>query len=86
MLLEIIKELITLTREKRKEEAYRAQLMKSQLNVDAFEYMLKRVDASSDLVIELQMDGGNKITIKRENNKNNTTVKSFREKFEDFHK
>ena len=60
--------------------------MKSQLNVDAFEYMLKRVDASSDLVIELQMDGGNKITIKRENNKNNTTVKSFREKFEDFHK
>ena len=86
MLLEIIKELITLTKEKRKEEAYRAQLMKSQLNVDAFEYMLKRVDANPDLVIELQMDGGNKITIKRENNKNNTTVKSFREKFEDLHK
>lgn len=85
-LLETIKELITLVKEKRKEEAYRAQLMKSQLNVDAFEYMLKRVDANPDLVIELQMDGGNKITIKRENNKNNTTVKSFREKFEDLHK
>lgn len=86
LLLDVIKEITALTKEKLKEEAYRAQLMKSQLNVDAFEYMLKRVDASSDLVIELQMDGGNKITIKRENNKNNTTVKSFREKFEDFHK
>lgn len=86
MFLEIIKELITLTKEKIKEKSYRTQLMKSQLNVDAFEYMLKRVDASPDLVIELQMDGGNKITIKREPNKNNTTVKSFREKFEDLHK
>lgn len=86
LLLDVIKEITALTKEKIKEKAYRTQLMKSQLNVDAFEYMLKRVDASSDLVIELQMDGGNKITIKRENNKNNTTVKSFREKFEDLHK
>ena len=86
LLLDVIKEITALTKEKLKEETYRAQLMKSQLNVDAFEYMLKRVDASSDLIIELQIDGGNKITIKRENNKNNTTVKSFREKFEDLHK
>lgn len=84
-MLEIIKELIELTKEKNKEKAFRAQLMKSQLNVDIFEYMLRRVDASSDLVIELQMEGGNKITIKRDS-KEVPRIKSFREKFDEVHK
>lgn len=82
MLLETIRELITLTKEKRKEEAYRAQLMKMPLNFEALDYLASKY---SDRKITVQVEGNASITI--EPNKNsNTTVKSFREKFEDLHK
>ena len=82
MLLEIIRELITLTKEKRKEEAYRAQLMKMPLNFECLDYLASKY---ADKKITVQVDGNASITI--EPNKNNTTtVKSFREKFEDLHK
>ena len=83
MLLETIKELITLTKEKRKEEAYRAQLMKMPLNFEALEYLASKY---KDRKIIVQVDGNASITIEPSDNKNNTTVKSFREKFEDLHK
>lgn len=83
MLLEIIKELITLTKEKRKEEAYRAQLMKMPLNFEALDYLASKY---SDRKITVQVEGNASITIEPNDNKNNTTVKSFREKFEDLHK
>ena len=83
MLIEIIKELITLTKEKRKEEAYRAQLMKMPLNFEALDYLASKY---KDRKITVQVEGNASITIEPNKNKNNTTVKSFREKFEDFHK
>lgn len=82
MLLEIIKELIVLTKEKRKEEAYRAQLMKMPLNFEALDYLASKY---SDRKITVQVEGNATITIEPNKN-NNTTVKSFREKFEDLHK
>lgn len=82
MLLEIIKELIVLTKEKIKEESYRAQLMKMPLNFEALDYLASKY---SDRKITVQVEGNASITIEP-NNKNNTTVKSFREKFEDLHK
>lgn len=82
MLLEVIKELIVLTKEKRKEEAYRAQLMKMPLNFECLEHLASKY---KDRKITVQIEGNASITI--EPNKNsNTTVKSFREKFEDLHK
>lgn len=83
MLLETIKELITLTKEKRKEEAYRAQLMKMPLNFEALDYLASKY---KDRKITVQVEGNASITIEPNDNKNNTTVKSFREKFEDLHK
>ena len=83
MLVEIIKELIILTREKRKEEAYRAQLMKMPLNFEALDYLASKY---KDRKITVQVEGNASITIEPNDNKNNTTVKSFREKFEDLHK
>lgn len=83
MLLEVIKELITLTKEKRKEEAYRAQLMKMPLNFEALEYLASKY---RDRRITVQVEGNASIVIEPNDNKNNTTVKSFREKFEDLHK
>lgn len=82
MFLEIIKELITLTKEKRKEESYRAQLMKMPLNFEALDYLASKY---SDRKITVQVEGNASITIEPNKN-NNTTVKSFREKFEDLHK
>lgn len=83
MFLEIIKELIVLTKEKRKEEAYRAQLMKMPLNFECLEYLASKY---KDRKITVQVEGNASITIEPNDNKNNTTVKSFREKFEDLHK
>ena len=82
MLLETIRELIVLTKEKRKEEAYRAQLMKMPLNFEALDYLASKY---SDRKITVQVEGNAAITIEPNKN-NNTTVKSFREKFEDLHK
>ena len=82
MLLETIRELVVLTKEKRKEEAYRAQLMKMPLNFEALDYLASKY---SDRKITVQVEGNASITIEP-NIKNNTTVKSFREKFEDLHK
>ena len=82
MLLETIRELIVLTKEKRKEEAYRAQLMKMPLNFEALDYLASKY---SDRKITVQVEGNASITIEPNKN-NNTTVKSFREKFEDLHK
>lgn len=83
MLLEVIKELIVLTKEKRKEEAYRAQLMKMPLNFEALDYLASKY---KDRKITVQVEGNASITIEPNDNKNSTTVKSFREKFEDLHK
>ena len=83
MLLELIKELITLVKEKRKEEVYRAQLMKMPLNFEALDYLASKY---KDRKITVQVEGNASITIEPNDNKNNTTVKSFREKFEDLHK
>lgn len=83
MLIEIIRELITLTKEKRKEEVYRAQLMKMPLNFEALDYLASKY---KDRKITVQVEGNASITIEPNDNKNNTTVKSFREKFEDLHK
>lgn len=83
MLIEIIKELIILTREKRKEEVYRAQLMKMPLNFEALDYLASKY---KDRKITVQVEGNASITIEPNDNKNSTTVKSFREKFEDLHK
>lgn len=83
MLIETIRELIVLTKEKRKEEAYRAQLMKMPLNFEALEYLASKY---KDRKITVQIEGNASITIEPNDNKNNTTVKSFREKFEDLHK
>ena len=82
MLLETIRELIILTREKKMEKAYRAQLMKMPLNFECLEHLASKY---SDRKITVQIEGNASITIEP-NNKNNTTVKSFREKFEDLHK
>lgn len=82
MLLETIKELIVLTKEKRMEKAYRAQLMKMPLNFEALDYLASKY---SDRKITVQVEGNASITIEPNKN-NNTTVKSFREKFEDLHK
>lgn len=81
-MLEIIRELIVLTREKRMEKAYRAQLMKMPLNFEALEYLASKY---KDKKITVQVEGNASITIEP-SNVNNTTVKSFREKFEDLHK
>lgn len=83
MLLETIKELIALTKEKRKEEAYRAQLMKMPLNFECLEHLASKY---KDRKITVQIEGNASITIEPNDNKNNTTVKSFREKFEDLHR
>lgn len=81
-MLEIIKELIELTREKNKEKAYRLQLMKMPLNFEALSYLAEKY---SDRKITVQVEGNASITIEPLN-KNVATVKSFREKFEDLHK
>ncbi len=83
MLIETIRELIVLTKEKRKEEAYRAQLMKMPLNFEALEYLASKY---KDRKITVQVEGNASITIEPNDDKNNTTVKSFREKFEALHK
>lgn len=81
-MLEIIKELIELTREKNKEKAYRLQLMKMPINFEALEYLASKY---RDRKITVQIEGNASITIEPAN-ANNATVKSFREKFEDLHK
>lgn len=81
-MLEIIKELIELTREKNKEKAYRLQLMKMPVNFEALEYLASKY---RDRKITVQIEGNASITIEPAN-ANNATVKSFREKFEDLHK
>ena len=64
------------------EKAYRAQLMKMPLNFEALEYLASKY---KDKKITVQVEGNASITIEP-SNVNNTTVKSFREKFEDLHK
>lgn len=81
-MLEIIKELIALTKEKNKEKAYRLQLMKMPINFEALEYLASKY---RDRKITVQIEGNASITIEPAN-ANNATVKSFREKFEDLHK
>lgn len=81
-MLEIIKELIVLTKEKKMEKAYRAQLMKMPLNFEALEYLASKY---RDRKITVQVEGNASITIEPANS-NNVAVKSFREKFEDLHK
>lgn len=81
-MLEIIKELIELTKEKNKEKAYRLQLMKMPINFEALEYLASKY---RDRKITVQIEGNASITIEPAN-ANNATVKSFREKFEDLHK
>lgn len=81
-MLEIIKELIELTKEKNKEKAYRLQLMKMPVNFEALEYLASKY---RDRKITVQIEGNASITIEPAN-ANNATVKSFREKFEDLHK
>lgn len=84
-MLEIIKELITLVKEKKKEEAYRAQLVKMPLNFEALEYLASKY---KDKKITVQIEGNNSITIEpiNSNNAANNKVPSFREKFEAAHK
>lgn len=82
-MLEIIRELIVLTKEKRMEKAYRAQLMKMPLNFECLEHLASKY---KDRKITVQIDGNASITIEPNDSKNNATVKSFREKFEDLHK
>lgn len=81
-MLEIIKELIVLTKEKKMEKAYRAQLMKMPLNFEALEYLASKY---RDRKITVQVEGNASITIEPANS-NSVAVKSFREKFEDLHK
>ena len=81
-MLEIIRELIVLTKEKKKEEAYRAQLMKMPLNFEALDYLASKY---KDKKITVQVEGNASITIEPIVN-NAAKIPSFREKFEAAHK
>lgn len=81
-MIEIIRELIALVKEKKQEEAYRAQLMKMPLNFEALEYLASKY---KDRKITVQIEGNASITIEPMVN-NAAKVPSFRERFEAAHK
>lgn len=81
-MMEIIRELVTLVKEKKQEEAYRAQLMKMPLNFEALEYLASKY---KDRKITVQIEGNASITIEPMVN-NAAKVPSFRERFEAAHK
>lgn len=81
-MIEIIRELVTLVKEKKQEEAYRAQLMKMPLNFEALEYLASKY---KDRKITVQIEGNASITIEPMVN-NAAKVPSFRERFEAAHK
>lgn len=81
MLIEIIKQLRALYKEKKEEEMYRAQLMKMPLNFEALEHLVSKY---SNKKITVNIEGGNSIVIEPKDNE--TSYKSFRDKFEEAHR
>lgn len=81
MLLEIIKQMRALIKEKRDEEKYRAQLMKMPLNFEALDYLANKY---KDRKITVQIEGNNFITIEPKD-VNESKYKSFQDKFKEAH-
>lgn len=81
-MIELIKELRALIKERKQEEAYRAQLMKMPLNFEALEHLASKY---RDRKITVQIEGNASITIEPVVN-NAAKVPSFRERFEAAHK
>lgn len=82
MLLEIIKQLRALYKEKKEEEKYRAQLMKMPLNFEALDYLANKY---KDRKITVQIEGNAVITIEPKD-VNESKYKSFSERFKEAHK
>ena len=78
---ELLKEIRELIRDYNDSIKYRKQLLKAQLNVDAFEYFLKR-SAVTGVSITLEFAEGTKVTISPEV-RQQIKYKSFREKFQE---
>lgn len=78
---ELLKEIKELIKDYNESIKYRKQLLKAQLNVDAFEYFLKK-SAVTGVSITLEFAEGAKVTISPDSPMQLKT-KSFREKFQE---
>lgn len=78
---ELLKEIRELIKDYNDSIRYRKQLLKAQLNVDAFEYFLKR-SAVTGVSITLEFAEGTKVIISPEVPQQ-IKYKSFREKFQE---
>ncbi len=78
---ELLKQIHDIIKDYRETLKYRKQLLKAQLNVDAFEYFLKK-SAVTGVTITLDFAEGTKVTISPDSPAQLKT-KSFREKFQE---
>lgn len=78
---ELLKEIHNIIKDYKETLKYRKQLLKAQLNVDAFEYFLKK-SAVTGVSITLEFAEGSKVTISPDN-PTQLKAKSFREKFQE---
>lgn len=83
MLLEILRELRQTIKERKQEEAFRAQLMKMPLNYDALEHLANKY---KDRKITISIEGGHTITLEPRNVNGEGGFKTFKEKYEAAHK
>lgn len=74
-MVEVIKELRKLIKERKEEEQWRCQLLQMPLNFEALEHLANKY---KDREIEVDIAGGNKIIIR---NKDDTVAPTFRDKF-----
>lgn len=81
-ILEVLKELRETIKEKKQEEAYRAQLIKMPFNFEALEYLASKY---KDRKITVNIQGGHSIVIEPLVNVDKSS-KSFRQRFEEAHK
>lgn len=79
-MLEILKELTKLYKEKKQEEKYRTQLLKMPLNFELLEHLATKY---KDRKITVAISGGDTIIIEPQEQKQQ--YKSFKQRFEEAH-
>ena len=79
--LETLKMVKEIYKEKKELSKYKTQLVQSDFNVEAIEYMIQRTQVKN-VEIEIQMNNGNKLTIRPFNRTGNIPFETFEEKYQ----
>lgn len=80
-MIEVLKLVIQLMKERKEEAKYRAKLLDQNLNVDAFDYFLKKA-AVTGVKVTMVFADGHKVEIEREE-PNKVNYKSFSEQYKE---